>query len=545
MRRPSISLLVLGLAASLACAQRDDRLRLLHPPDGLRPVARLLSAPPADTAWHAAIHGSVVGARRHGLRCARSALIVGAMARARRSSATRRRGAWARSALGAATAAGIRRRARLTAAARPRAAPRPKREDEMEREIETEMAKQRRARGGDRGRAAAPGGPAQADRPRGEGQPGRADRERAVAGAVDGRARDARGAPPAPRAGAICPAAIFEEEPAQGRRRARGATSADRREAALARRRPRRRPGADPLPRPEDRRPPVQGRGPRLRRADGRVDALRRRHRRSRSSATTTATARSTSGRSTAATAAWSRARSTATATAEGRVLRVRRRLARRASATTATRTARSNASSSTRTASLSRAEEDLDHDGTIDTWTYFDGRRPGDRRAGREGHRKATASPTSSRPTSQHGDKTVLAKREEDKNGDGKIDVVSIYENGKLKQRQINDPDARARSESVSAAVGPLSRQLRPSASVALAPDLELLALVLAEALDVLGLARSRSSRFISRRRSSSSAFCGRSGRPSNSSRTRRAREPSLARAPSARRLCPSCTGT
>ena len=34
------------------------------------------------------------------------------------------------------------------------------------------------------------------------------------------------------------------------------------------------------------------------------------------------------------------------------------------------------------------------------------------------------------------------LTKREEDKNGDGQVDVTSIYENGKLVRREISDPD-------------------------------------------------------------------------------------------------------
>jgi hypothetical protein len=36
---------------------------------------------------------------------------------------------------------------------------------------------------------------------------------------------------------------------------------------------------------------------------------------------------------------------------------------------------------------------------------------------------------------------KPILAKREEDVDGDGKIDVTSIYENGKLVRREISDP--------------------------------------------------------------------------------------------------------
>ena len=35
-----------------------------------------------------------------------------------------------------------------------------------------------------------------------------------------------------------------------------------------------------------------------------------------------------------------------------------------------------------------------------------------------------------------------VIARREEDKNGDGVIDVISIYENGKLVKREFTNPD-------------------------------------------------------------------------------------------------------
>ena len=34
-----------------------------------------------------------------------------------------------------------------------------------------------------------------------------------------------------------------------------------------------------------------------------------------------------------------------------------------------------------------------------------------------------------------------VLAKREEDRNGDGTPDITSIYRNGKLVRREISDP--------------------------------------------------------------------------------------------------------
>ena len=34
-----------------------------------------------------------------------------------------------------------------------------------------------------------------------------------------------------------------------------------------------------------------------------------------------------------------------------------------------------------------------------------------------------------------------VLSRRDEDVNGDGEVDVVSIYEEGKLVRREISDP--------------------------------------------------------------------------------------------------------
>ena len=36
---------------------------------------------------------------------------------------------------------------------------------------------------------------------------------------------------------------------------------------------------------------------------------------------------------------------------------------------------------------------------------------------------------------------KATIKQRDEDKNGDGTIDVKSVYEDGKLRQREISDP--------------------------------------------------------------------------------------------------------
>ena len=41
-----------------------------------------------------------------------------------------------------------------------------------------------------------------------------------------------------------------------------------------------------------------------------------------------------------------------------------------------------------------------------------------------------------------QRDGKALILRREEDINGDGEIDVVSFYKDGKLRRRQIRDPD-------------------------------------------------------------------------------------------------------
>jgi hypothetical protein len=90
----------------------------------------------------------------------------------------------------------------------------------------------------------------------------------------------------------------------------------------------------------------------------------------------------------------------------------------------------------------LSRAEEDIDRDGAIDTWTFF--ASAGDKEVVTRVEKDTAkrGKPDTFESYAQAGDKTVLEKREEDKNGDGVVDVLSIYENGKLKERQILDPE-------------------------------------------------------------------------------------------------------
>jgi hypothetical protein len=89
----------------------------------------------------------------------------------------------------------------------------------------------------------------------------------------------------------------------------------------------------------------------------------------------------------------------------------------------------------------VASSEEDLDRNGRMDTWTYFEsiGGRAQVSRVERDtsGDGKADTFET----YEQIAGKPSLKQREEDKNGDGTIDIKSVYENGKLKQREISDP--------------------------------------------------------------------------------------------------------
>jgi antitoxin component YwqK of YwqJK toxin-antitoxin module len=90
----------------------------------------------------------------------------------------------------------------------------------------------------------------------------------------------------------------------------------------------------------------------------------------------------------------------------------------------------------------LVRAEEDTNHDGAIDTWTYFQTSGGHEVVSRVEKDTGRHGKPDTFETYAQLGGKTVLEKREEDKNGDGTVDVLSLYENGKLKERQILNPE-------------------------------------------------------------------------------------------------------
>ena len=88
------------------------------------------------------------------------------------------------------------------------------------------------------------------------------------------------------------------------------------------------------------------------------------------------------------------------------------------------------------------RAEEDRNLDGRTDTLDDLsEARRRGARLARSRRTRPAMARPDVFETYVLLDDRAVLARREEDKNGNGEIDITSIYENGKLVRREISDP--------------------------------------------------------------------------------------------------------
>ena len=88
------------------------------------------------------------------------------------------------------------------------------------------------------------------------------------------------------------------------------------------------------------------------------------------------------------------------------------------------------------------RAEEDRDRDGNMDVWTTY-GISHGKEVVERvERSTKGSGPPDRIETYDTSTGKSQLSKLEEDRDGDGTIDVTSRYENGKLVQREISDPD-------------------------------------------------------------------------------------------------------
>jgi antitoxin component YwqK of YwqJK toxin-antitoxin module len=84
------------------------------------------------------------------------------------------------------------------------------------------------------------------------------------------------------------------------------------------------------------------------------------------------------------------------------------------------------------------RSESDTDGDRKLDLWITFD---PRGRPLLEERDTNGDGKPDTFETYEQIAGKPSLKQRDEDKNGDGTIDVKSVYENGKLKQREISDP--------------------------------------------------------------------------------------------------------
>ncbi len=87
-------------------------------------------------------------------------------------------------------------------------------------------------------------------------------------------------------------------------------------------------------------------------------------------------------------------------------------------------------------------AEEDRDQDGNMDVWTTY-GVSHGKEVVERvEQATKGSGPPDRIETYDTSTGKSQLSKLEEDRDGDGVVDVTSRYENGKLVQREIADPD-------------------------------------------------------------------------------------------------------
>ena len=86
------------------------------------------------------------------------------------------------------------------------------------------------------------------------------------------------------------------------------------------------------------------------------------------------------------------------------------------------------------------RAEEDVDRDGRMDLWTRYS--EQGEKVTEIDQDRAGRGFADTFAFFQIRGEKAVLVRRERDLDGDGRIDVVSFYVDGRLWRRQIADPD-------------------------------------------------------------------------------------------------------
>jgi hypothetical protein len=87
-------------------------------------------------------------------------------------------------------------------------------------------------------------------------------------------------------------------------------------------------------------------------------------------------------------------------------------------------------------------AEEDLDRDGQMDVWTTYGVSHGKEVIVKIERASNGSGVPNVVETYDISTGTSVLSKLEEDRDGDGTVDVTSRYENGKLVQREISDPD-------------------------------------------------------------------------------------------------------
>jgi antitoxin component YwqK of YwqJK toxin-antitoxin module len=85
--------------------------------------------------------------------------------------------------------------------------------------------------------------------------------------------------------------------------------------------------------------------------------------------------------------------------------------------------------------------EEDRNQDGRMDTWTSFETIGGKEVIVRIEKDTSGDGKPDTFETYEQIAGTPTIKQRDEDKNGDGTIDIRSVYENGKLKQREISDP--------------------------------------------------------------------------------------------------------
>ncbi len=84
------------------------------------------------------------------------------------------------------------------------------------------------------------------------------------------------------------------------------------------------------------------------------------------------------------------------------------------------------------------RAQEDVDRDGRMDLWTRYSTQNGSEEVTQIEHDRAGRGFADTFEYFQIQGGKTLLVRRERDINGDGQVDVVSFYAEGRLVRRQI-----------------------------------------------------------------------------------------------------------